>query len=105
MNIYVNFEDTPSLQSIFTSDFNIERIITILQIHAQTTIVADDTLIVLDEIQSADRGVTSLKYFCEKAPQYHIIVARSLLGMGLHSQVSFPAGKVDFLDLRPLSFS
>jgi len=103
--IYVNFEETPSLQAIFTSDFDIERIITVLQIHAQTTITAEDTLIVLDEIQSAERGVTSLKYFCENAPQYHVIAAGSLPGMGLHSQVSFPVGKVDFLDLHPLSFS
>lgn len=103
--VYVNFEDTPTLQNIFANDFNIERIITVLQIYAQTTIVAEDTLIILDEIQSAERGVTSLKYFCEKAPQYHVVAAGSLLGMGLHSQVSFPVGKVDFLDLRPLSFS
>jgi predicted AAA+ superfamily ATPase len=103
--IYVNFEDTPTLQNIFANDFDIDRIVTVLQIHAQTTISAEDTLIVLDEIQSAERGVTSLKYFCEKAPQYHVIAAGSLLGMGLHSQVSFPVGKVDFLDLRPLSFS
>ena len=103
--IYVNFEETSSLQTIFSGDFDIERIITVLQIHAQTTITAEDTLIVLDEIQSAERGVTSLKYFCEKAPQYHVIAAGSLLGMGLHSHVSFPVGKVDFLDLRPLSFS
>jgi len=103
--IYVNFEETPTLQNIFANDFDIERIITVLQIHAQTTITAEDTLIVLDEIQSAERGLTSLKYFCEKAPQYHVVAAGSLLGMGLHSQVSFPVGKVDFLDLRPLSFS
>jgi len=103
--VYVNFEETPALQNIFTSDFDIERIITVLQIQAQTTITAEDTLIVFDEIQSAERGVTSLKYFCENAPQYHIIAAGSLLGMGLHSQVSFPVGKVDFMDLHPLSFS
>ena len=102
--VYVNFEETPALQNIFAADFDIERIITILQIQAQTTITADDTLIVFDEIQSAERGVTSLKYFFENAPQYHVIAAGSLLGMGLHSQVSFPVGKVDFLDLRPLSF-
>ncbi|SHE49739.1 hypothetical protein SAMN05444274_101520 [Mariniphaga anaerophila] len=102
--VYVNFEETPALQNIFSADFDIERIITVLQIHAQTTITAEDTLIVFDEIQSAERGVTSLKYFCENAPQYHVIAAGSLLGMGLHSQVSFPVGKVDFLDLRPLSF-
>ena len=103
--VYLNFEETQALQTIFANDFDIERIITVLQIHAQTTIMAEDTLIVLDEIQSAERGITSLKYFCEKAPQYHVIAAGSLLGMGLHSQVSFPVGKVDFLDLRPLSFS
>ncbi|MBL7906218.1 MAG: ATP-binding protein [Bacteroidales bacterium] len=103
--VYVNFEETPALQSLFVSDFNIERILTVLGIHSQTTIRADDTLIVFDEIQSAERGVTSLKYFCENAPQYHVIAAGSLLGMGLHSQHSFPVGKVDFLDLRPLSFT
>ena len=101
----MNFEETSSLQTIFTGDFDIERIITVLQIYAQTTITAEDTLIVFDEIQSAERGVTSLKYFCEKAPQYHVVATGSLLGMGLHSQVSFPVGKVDFLDLRLLSFS
>ncbi|MDP4268717.1 MAG: ATP-binding protein [Bacteroidota bacterium] len=102
--VYVNFEETPSLQNIFIKDFDIQRIITILQIHSQTTISAGDTLIVFDEIQSAERGITSLKYFCENAPQYHVIAAGSLLGMGLHSSISFPVGKVDFMDLRPLSF-
>jgi len=103
--VYVNFEETPALKNMFTSDFDIERIITVLQIYSQMAITAEDTLIVFDEIQCAERGITSLKYFCEKAPQYHVIAADSLLGMGLHSQVSFPVGKVDFMDLRPLSFS
>lgn len=102
--VYVNFEETPALQNIFSIDFSIDRIIAVLQIHSQTTITPDDTLIVFDEIQSAARGVTSLKYFCENAPQYHVIAAGSLLGIGLHNQESFPVGKVDFLDLRPLSF-
>ena len=103
--VYVNFEDTPALQNLFVTDFDIERIITVLQIHSGVSITAEDTLIVLDEIQSAERGITSLKYFCEKAPQYHIVAAGSLLGMGLHSHISFPVGKVDFIDLRPLSFN
>ena len=103
--VYVNFEDTPALQNIFIADFDIDRIITVLQIHSGVTITAEDTLIVFDEIQSAERGITSLKYFCEKMPQYHIVAAGSLLGMGLHSSISFPVGKVDFLDLRPLSFN
>jgi predicted AAA+ superfamily ATPase len=102
--VYVNFEETPALQNLFSNDFNIERILTVLQIHSRITITAEDTLIIFDEIQSAERGITSLKYFCENAPQYNIIAAGSLLGMGLHSKMSFPVGKVDFMDLRPLSF-
>jgi predicted AAA+ superfamily ATPase len=102
--VYVNFEETPAIQHLFSTDFNVERILTVLQIHSQITITAEDTLIIFDEIQSAERGITSLKYFCENAPQYHIIAAGSLLGMGLHSKTSFPVGKVDFMDLRPLSF-
>ena len=102
--VYVNFEETPSLKDLFTADFDIERIITVLQIHSGLTITPEDTLIIFDEIQSAERGITSLKYFCENAPQYHVVTAGSLLGMGLHGNVSFPVGKVDFMDLRPLSF-
>ena len=102
--VYINFEETPSLQNLFITDFDIERIITVLQIHSGITITAEDTLIFFDEIQSAERGITSLKYFCENAPQYHVVAAVSLLGMGLHNHVSFPVGKVDFMDLRPLSF-
>lgn len=103
--VYINFEETPALQTVFANDFNIERILTVLQIYAGTEITAEDTLIIFDEIQSVERGITSLKYFCENAPQYHIIAAGSLLGMGLHNAVSFPVGKVDFMDLRPLSFA
>jgi len=102
--VYVNFEETPGLKNLFEDDYDTARIITVLEIYAKTVISADDTLIVFDEIQAVEGGLTSLKYFCENAPQYHIIAAGSLLGMGLHSNVSFPVGKVDFIDLRPLSF-
>jgi predicted AAA+ superfamily ATPase len=102
--VYVNFEETPTLKTLFQTDYDIERIITVLQIYAKTTIDADNTLIVFDEIQAAEGGITSLKYFCENAPQYHVIAAGSLLGMGLHSHISYPVGKVDFMDLRPLSY-
>ncbi|MDR0961926.1 MAG: ATP-binding protein [Mediterranea sp.] len=102
--VYVNFENETSLQDLFEKDFDIMRIIRSLQIFAQMQITADDTLIVFDEIQAAPRGLTSLKYFCENAPQYHVIAAGSLLGMGLHEGLSFPVGKVNFMDLRPLSF-
>lgn len=103
--VYVNFEETRNLQSLFRNDFDIPRIITALEIHSQTSITPEDTLIVFDEIQSAEKGITSLKYFCENTPQYFLIAAGSLLGMGMHSNASFPVGKVSFLDLRPMSFT
>jgi predicted AAA+ superfamily ATPase len=103
--VYLNFEDTSALQNMFATDFHIERILSVLQVHARHAITPENTLIVFDEIQSAERGITSLKYFCEHAPQYHVIAAGSLLGMNLHQHASFPVGKVDFMDLRPLSFS
>jgi predicted AAA+ superfamily ATPase len=102
--VYINFEETPGLQALFRNDFDISRIITTLQIHSRTIISPEDTLIVLDEIQAAEKGLTSLKYFYENAPQYYLIAAGSLLGMGLHTGDSFPVGKVEFLDLRPMSF-
>lgn len=102
--VYINFENATALQDIFLYDFDIPRIIQTLQIYARMQITAEDTLIVFDEVQTVERGLTSLKYFYENAPQFHIIAAGSLLGMGLHSQISFPVGKVNFLDLRPLSF-
>ncbi len=103
--VYVNFEENSTLRSLFLNDFEIPRIITTLQIYSQVTINPEDTLIIFDEIQSAERGITSLKYFYENAPQYHIVSAGSLLGMGPHSNISFPVGKVEFLDLRPMSFT
>lgn len=102
--VYVNFEADTALRDLFLRDFDIPRIIQDLQIHAQVRIVPGETLIVLDEIQAVERGITSLKYFCENAPEYHVVAAGSLWGMGLHEQVSFPVGKVNFMELRPLSF-
>jgi predicted AAA+ superfamily ATPase len=102
--VYINFEDAPRLQSLFADDFDIDRILRIIQIEVKTKIVPEETLLIFDEIQSADRAITSLKYFCEKAPQIHLVAAGSLLGVALHKHHSFPVGKVDFLDLEPLSF-
>ena len=103
--VYINFEDAPRLQTLFAEDFDIERILRIIGIEFKTKIGPEDTLIIFDEIQSAERALTALKYFCEKAPQYHVAAAGSLLGVALHGQVSFPVGKVDYLDLGPMSFS
>ena len=100
---YVNFEDNDDLRGMFEHDFDIQRIIANLQWATDVTI-DEDTLIILDEIQEASRGITALKYFQEKAPQYHVIAAGSLLGIAMHKNDSFPVGKVDFMHLYPLSF-
>lgn len=102
--VYVNFENAPELVSLFTQDLNVKRIMNTLQIYAETQITPNDTLIIFDEIQSVEKGITSLKYFAEDAPQYAIVAAGSLLGMGLHSGISFPVGKVEFMDLHPMTF-
>ncbi|MEO6686621.1 MAG: ATP-binding protein [Dyadobacter sp.] len=102
--VYVNFESNKRLGSIFEEDFNIKRIILALQIETGIIVNPENTLIILDEIQEAQGALTSLKYFHENAPEYHIISAGSLLGVALNRQTSFPVGKVDFLDLHPLSF-
>lgn len=100
---YVNFEDNDDLRGMFEHDFDIQRIIANLQWATDVTI-DEDTLIILDEIQEAPRGITVLKYFHEKVPQYHVIAAGSLLGIAMHKNDSFPVGKVDFMHLYPLSF-
>lgn len=101
---YINFESSKTLQNLFADDFDIKRIITAIQIETGVQINPENTLIIFDEIQECEGAITSLKYFFENAPQYHILAAGSLLGVALHQHTSFPVGKVDFLDLHPLSF-
>lgn len=101
---YVNFETSTAIKSLFSDSFDIRRILTGIQIETGIKVEPETTLIILDEIQEAPGALTSLKYFHENAPEYHVISAGSLLGVALHSQTSFPVGKVDFLDLFPFSF-
>ena len=101
---YINFESSASLKHLFSTDFDIQRIISAIQIETEVQIDAKTTLIIFDEIQACEAAITSLKYFFENAPQYHIIAAGSLLGVALHYKTSFPVGKIEFLDLHPLSF-
>jgi predicted AAA+ superfamily ATPase len=101
---YVNFEQPNAPKNLFDADFDTDRIITVLNAFCQIKITAEDTLIVFDEIQAAPQGITALKYLYEDAPQYHIIAAGSLLGVNIHPNESFPVGKVDFLQLYPMSF-
>ena len=102
---YLNFESSKSLKNLFTIDFDINRIITAIQIETDVQIDATNTLIIFDEIQECEGALSSLKYFFENAPQYHIIAAGSLLGVALHQHTSFPVGKVNFLELYPLNFA
>ena len=102
-HVYVNFEQDQVLNHIFESTLDPQKILAAISIRLHTAIDAD-TLIIFDEIQAARGGVTALKYFCESAPQYHVIAAGSLLGVAMHHGDSFPVGKVDFVDLYPLSF-
>ena len=102
---YFNFEETDSLISVFEKDYDTKRIILELELFLGKSIKPGSTLIILDEIQECGRALTAMKYFCENAPEYHIVCAGSLLGIALQQQLSFPVGKVDFLTLYPMSFS
>jgi uncharacterized protein len=102
--IYLNFESSERLKNMFTVDFNISRILSVIEIESNQKIDTKNCLLIFDEIQEAEKGLTSLKYFYEQAPEYFIIAAGSLLGISLQKNNSFPVGKVDFLQLFPLSF-
>jgi len=103
--VYFNFEGNHSLNDIFSKDLEPERIITSLEVLAGQKILKDNTLIIFDEIQECERALTSLKYFYEKAPNYHIISAGSLLGVALNrGKFSFPVGKVNTITMYPLNF-
>lgn len=102
---YVNFENNDRAKAIFEMDFDIARMILALSAETGVDIQAEDTLLIFDEIQEAPKALTSLKYFYENAPQYCIVAAGSLLGVAIHHGTSFPVGKVDFMDLYPLSYT
>lgn len=102
--VYLNFEASERLKSLFAPDFDIKRILSIIEIEANHKIQPDNTLLIFDEIQEAGKGLTALKYFCEQAPEYYVIAAGSLLGVSLQKNNSFPVGKVDFLRMYPISF-
>ena len=102
--VYINFEDDPKIERLFLLDLNTERLIEGLSAYSGVSI-DENTLIIFDEVQAVPKALTSLKYFNENAPQYQIIAAGSILGIALHQGTSFPVGKVEFMDLHPLSFS
>jgi hypothetical protein len=102
--VYLNFESSSRLRELFVIDFNIDRIISVIEIETNQKINPETTLLIFDEIQEVEKGLTALKYFYENAPHYYIIAAGSLLGISLQKNNSFPVGKVDFLKLYPMSF-
>lgn len=101
---YINFEQKDVLGAIFEGTLSPKRIIEQLSVYSGKKILPEETLIIFDEVQEMPRALTSLKYFAEEAPEYAICCAGSLLGVALHEGTSFPVGKVEFLDLYPLSF-
>jgi len=101
---YLNFENTPGMDELFSGEIQPQRIIDYLSALHGKRIIANETLMIFDEVQEVPRALTSLKYFAEEAPEYAICCAGSLLGIALHKNTSFPVGKVEFLTLEPLSF-
>lgn len=103
---YFNFEEDNALKAVFDYDFKTERIIDELgNVVRGKAIIPGRTLLILDEIQECPRAVTSLKYFCENMPKLHVIAAGSLLGVALRkNQASFPVGKVNRIEMGPMSF-
>lgn len=102
--VYINFDSNSRMAELFSSDLDTDRLIMGLELYAGRKIHPESSLLIFDEVQEVPRALSSLKYFYENAPQYHIVCAGSLLGIALHQGTSFPVGKVDFLKLYPLSF-
>ncbi len=101
---YINFDNNSRMKTLFNSDFDTDRLLLGLQVEAGCSIVPGQTLILFDEIQEVPNALASLKYFNENAPEHHIVAAGSFLGVSLHPDTSFPVGKVEFLNMFPLSF-
>lgn len=102
--VYINFDANLRMKELFEASLDIERLIFGLELYSGKKIIPEDTLLIFDEVQEVPKALAGLKYFCEDAPQYHIICAGSLLGIALYGGSSFPVGKVDFMKLYPLSF-
>lgn len=102
--VYINFDRDRSVAALFDGGLEPERIIRGLRVYTGTDIKPEETLIIFDEVQEAPRALASLKYFCEDAPEYMIASAGSLLGVALHEGTSFPVGKVDRIELYPMTF-
>lgn len=102
---YISFDSNENMRLVFESGFDVKRILLMLQAETAKSIHPEKTLIIFDEVQECPRALTALKYFCENAREYHIIAAGSLLGLQVNSGSGFPVGKVDMINLYPMTFS
>lgn len=102
--VYINFEDNVTMEDLFAYDLDTNRLITGIELYSGQKIDPDNTLLIFDEVQEVPRALTSLKYFNENVPEYHIVCACSFMGIDLHQGTSFPVGKVDLMNLYPLSY-
>lgn len=102
---YVNFEENEKYGAIFEYDFDVDRIIREIELMEHKKIISGKTLLIFDEIQEAPRAITALKYFCENKRELHVACAGSLLGVALKQKnISFPVGKVNRMQMYPMSF-
>lgn len=101
---YINCDGNQEIAHIFAEDYDMQRVLMVIGAISKRPIVPGKTLIILDEIQELHKGLSALKYFCENAPEYHVAVAGSLLGVAMHQGESAPVGKVDIIRLYPMSF-
>lgn len=102
---YINCDGNEQARNLFAQDFNMERVLLSISAITKKPVVPGETLIIMDEIQELQKGLASLKYFCENAPEYHVCVAGSLLGITLRHGESFPVGKVDIIKMFPMTFT
>jgi hypothetical protein len=102
---YFNFDENEEYRQFFETTKDVSRILQNLVFASGQTIVPEKTLIIFDEVQDCPNVINSLKYFCENASQYHVVCAGSLLGIALAKPSSFPVGKMDFMDISPMTFS
>ena len=103
--VYFNFDEEDELKSIFETNKNPQRIVELLSLIAGEKILPGETLIIFDEVQDCPKVINAMKYFCENAPQYHVACAGSLLGIALAKPSSFPVGKVNFMQIDPMTFT
>lgn len=101
---YINCDNNPDVTGLFAEDYDMKRVLLVIGALTGQPIIPGETLIILDEIQELPKGLAALKYFCENAPEYHVAVAGSLLGVALHRGESTPVGKADIIRLFPMSF-